>query len=68
MRLQNCRSGTRAPSAQLCLILSDPWTAALQAPLSMEFSGENTGVGSHFLLQGIFLNQGWTPHLLHLLS
>ena len=26
-----------------------------------------TGVGSHFLLQGIFLTQGSNPHLLHLL-
>ena len=28
-----------------------PWTAAHQAPLSMDFPGKNTGVGSHFLLQ-----------------
>ena len=25
--------------------------------------GENTGVGSHALLQGIFLTQGWNPGL-----
>ena len=31
-----------------------PWTAACQAPLSMGFSGKNTGVSSHFLLQGMF--------------
>ena len=29
--------------------------------------GKNTGVGSHFLLQGIFLTQELNPHLLHLL-
>ena len=29
------------------------------------FSGKNTGVGCHFLLQGVFLTQGWNPHLLH---
>jgi len=29
-----------------------PWTVARQAPLSMEFSRKNTGVGCHFLLQG----------------
>ena len=29
--------------------------------------GKNTGVGCHALLQGIFLNQGSNPHLLHLL-
>ena len=30
------------------------WTVALQAPLSMESPGKNTGMGSHFLLQ-------WNP-------
>ena len=28
-------------------------------------SGQNTGVGSHFLLQGIFPTQGLNPGLLH---
>ena len=32
-----------------------------------DFSGKNTGVGCHFLLQGIFLTQGSNPCLLHLL-
>ena len=32
-----------------------PWTVAHQAPLSVEFSRQNTGVGCHFLHQGIFL-------------
>ena len=27
--------------------------------------GKNTGVGCHFLLQGLFLNQGSSPHLGH---
>ena len=31
-----------------------PWTIACQAPLSMDSPGKNTGVGCHFLLQGIF--------------
>ena len=31
----------------------------------MGFPDKNTGVGCHFLLQGIFPNQGWNPHLLH---
>ena len=39
-----------------------PWTVALQAPLSMGFSGKNTGLGYHFLLQDI-LTQGSNPHL-----
>ena len=34
-----------------------PWTLAHQAPLSMGFSSQNTGVGCQFLLQGIFLTQ-----------
>ena len=32
-----------------------------------EFLGQNTGVGCHFLLQGIFLTQGSNPSLLCLL-
>ena len=30
--------------------------------------GKSTGVGSHFLLQGIFLTQGWNPCLLNWLA
>ena len=30
-----------------------------------DFLGKNTGVGCHFLLQGIFLTQGSNPRLLH---
>ena len=41
-----------------------PWTVAPQAPLSMGFSSKNTGVGFHFLFQGIFPTQGSNPHLL----
>ena len=43
-----------------------PWTVACHAPLQEEdFSGKNTGVGCHFLLQGIFPTQGLNPHLLY---
>ena len=31
----------------------------------MWFSGKKPGVGCHFLLQGIFLTQGWNPCFLH---
>ena len=41
---------------QLCAI---PWTVVLQAPLP----GKKTGVGCHFLLQGILLTQGSNPCL-----
>ena len=32
-------------------LLETPWTAAYQAPLSMDFPGKSTGVGCHWLLQ-----------------
>ena len=57
-----------ARSLHVQLVVSDsttPWTAARQAPLSMDFPGKNTGVGCHFLLQGIFLTQGLNPRPLH---
>ena len=44
------------------------WTVACQALCSWDFPGKNTGVGCHFLLQGIYLSQGLNPHLLHLLQ
>ena len=47
-----------AMSLQLCLTLCDPSACSLQAPLSVEFPGKNSGVGCHFLLQGIFSTQG----------
>ena len=50
----------------VCSVVSDSlWPLGLyvarQAPLSMGFPSKNTGVGCHFVLQGIFLTQGWTP-------
>ena len=39
-------------------LFATPWTVAYKSPQSMEFSRQNTGVGCHFLLQGIFLTQG----------
>ena len=48
-------------------LFATPWTVAHQAPL-WDFPGKNTGVGCHFLRQGIFLPQGLNPQLLpHLL-
>ena len=49
------------------LLFGTPWTVACQAPLPMEFPGKNTGVGCHFLLQGIFLNHRSNLGLLCLL-
>ena len=48
-----------------CPTLEILWTVACQAPPSMGFSSQNTGVGCHFLLQGIFLTQKSNPGLLH---
>ena len=48
-----------------CPTLVTLWTVACQAPLSMEFSSKNIGVGCHSLLQGIFLTRGLNPSLPH---
>ena len=42
-----------------------PWTVARQTTPSMGFPAKNTGIGCHFLLQGIFLTQGSNLGLLH---
>ena len=42
---------------------ANAWTVAHQAPLPWDFPSKNTGVGCHFLLQGIFLTQGLNPCL-----
>ena len=42
-----------------------PWTVACQAPLSMGFPRQDSGVGCHFLLQGIFQTHRLNPCLLH---
>ena len=44
--------------AMSCLTFATPRTVARQAPPSMDFPGKDTGVGCHFLLQGIFQTQG----------
>ena len=60
------REGACVLSHQSCPTLCDPMEQRLlQAPLSMDSPGKNTGVGCHFLLQGTFPNQGLNPSLLH---
>ena len=39
--------------AQLCLTLCDPMDYNLHQASSWDFPGKSTGVGCHFLLQGI---------------
>ena len=46
---------------QLCLTLC----ALMNYSLPGDPPGKNTGLGSHFLLQGIFLTQRLNLHLLH---
>ena len=54
-------------SVVLSKSFATPQTVASQAPLSWDSPGKNTGVGCHFLLQGIFQTQGLNPGLLSLL-
>ena len=56
--------GVKVLVAKLCPTLT-PWTSACQALLSTEFSGKNTGVGCHSLLQEIFPIWGLNPSLLN---
>ena len=49
--------------AKSYLTLCDPMDLAHQIPLSL---GKNTGVGCHFLLQGVFPTQRLNLSLLHL--
>ena len=53
--------------ANSCPTLATPWTVACQSPLSTGFSRQlhSTGVGYHFLLQGIFPSQKSSMGLLH---
>ena len=60
LRTENV-SCVRAPSCRL-FILMDYSLARLPSP--WDSPGKNTGVGCHFLFQGIFLTQGLNPCLL----
>ena len=48
-------------------LFGTPWTVPAKPLCPWDFPGKNTGVGSHFLLQGIFPTQGSNPCLLCLL-
>ena len=52
----------------LCPTLCDSMDCSPpRLPCPRDSPGKNTGVGCHAFLQGIFLTQGWNPHLLCLL-
>ena len=53
--------------ATLCPSLYDPMDCSLQNSLLMDYPGQNTGVGCHFLLQGIFPTQELNLRVLCLL-
>ena len=55
----------KCSSLSLIQLCATPWSVTHQYPLSMGFSSKNTGVGSHPLLQGLFLTQGLNLGLLH---
>ena len=42
-------------------LFATPWTVAHQAPLSMGFSKQENGTGSHSLLQGDLPHSGIEP-------
>ena len=46
-------------------LFATPWTVASRLLCPWDSPGKNTGVGCHFLLQGIFWAQGSNPGLLH---
>ena len=54
----NSAVDSKCMHAKLLQLFATLWTTAHQAPLSMDSSGKNTGVGCHALLQGIFPTQG----------
>ena len=51
--------------AKSCPTILTPWTVACQTPCPWDSPGKDTGVGCHFLLQGIFPTQELNPGLLH---
>ena len=54
---------------QSCQTLCDPMDCCLPgSSVCGDSPDENTEVGCHFLLQGIFPTQGSNPHLLRLLN
>ena len=52
-------SESESEVAQLCLTLYNPMDTRLLHP--WDFLGKSTGVGCHFLLQGIVPTQGSNP-------
>ena len=67
-KLQECHQGNKRDTPLnivrvKSLSLSDSFQPCGLCPL--DFPGKNTGMGCHFLLQGIFPTQGWNLGLPH---
>ena len=58
-------SGGGGLVAKSCPTLAIPWSVPTRLLCPWDSPGKNTGVGCHFLLQGIFLTQESNPGLLH---
>ena len=60
---RHCSGCWRYVNSSACLTLCDPMDCSrLLCP--WDSPGRNTGMGCHFLLQGIFMTQGSNPHFL----
>ena len=55
----------RVQSLNIVWLFATLWTESTRLLCPRDFPGKNTGVGCHFLLQGIFPTQGSNLHLLH---
>ena len=62
-KLLSCARLFATPWIVACTKLLCPWDFQGKSP--WDFQGKSTGVGCHFLLQGIFPNQGSNPGLSH---
>ena len=60
-RLRNSGIYVMSLAAQSCLTLCDPMGCSLPHLCPWDTPGQNTGVGCHALLQGIFPTQGSNP-------
>ena len=67
LSLQNVCVCVRSMHAQSCPTLQPHGPQSARVLCAWDFSGKNTGVGSCFLLQGIFPTQGSNQRLLCLL-
>ena len=64
--LSNYLVKVKVKSLSRVRLFATPWTVACTRLLRpWDFLGKSTGVGCHFLLQGIFPTQGSNPGLLH---